>query len=116
MLTLELEAPRPIDEHGGGTEWGGPQRRWRWSARLWHGPDSGGGGVASRRWRGPDGGGGGAVRGAHGGGAGARHEPSGGGGGGRRFIDVDPMAVREAVGEDPTAVEVWRQSRSGRAQ
>jgi hypothetical protein len=95
MLTLELEAPRPIDEHGEGTEWGGPRRWWRWSARLWHGPDSGGGGVASRRWRGPDGGGGGAVRGAHGGGA---------------VHGMNPAVVGEVVGDSST----WTRWLSGR--
>jgi hypothetical protein len=44
-------------------------------------------------------------RGTHGGGAGTRHELGGGWGGGQRFIGVDPVAVREAVSEDPTTME-----------
>jgi hypothetical protein len=100
MLTLELEAPgckgkgkrqsivcfghyktleqRPIDERGGGREWGGPRWRWRRSVRIrqqsmsrWHGPNDDGGGAAVRRTR-------------------------------RRS---GRAAVGEAVSEDPTIVE-----------
>jgi hypothetical protein len=60
-VTLELEAPEPIYECGGGREWEGPRRQWRrsmrirWqSARRWRGPD----GVVSRQWCGCDSGGG----------------------------------------------------------